>query len=137
MNHCQLCNNEEEEILWQDRHCHIVLVKEPDYPGFCRVIANQHVKEMTDLDQAIRQHIMAVVFAVEKALRDTLNPDKINLASLGNQVPHIHWHIIPRYQDDPHFPAPIWAKAERHRQKKAQTSLSGLIETIKQLKISS
>jgi diadenosine tetraphosphate (Ap4A) HIT family hydrolase len=35
-------------------------------------------------------------------------PDKINLASLGNVVPHLHWHVIPRFADDPHFPNPVW-----------------------------
>lgn len=51
---------------------------------------------------------MHVVFAVESALRDLLHPDKINLASLGNATPHLHWHVIPRFRGDPHFPDPIW-----------------------------
>ncbi|GAB3263890.1 hypothetical protein GCM10027296_39740 [Chitinimonas naiadis] len=52
---------------------------------------------------------MNAVWAVEEVLRHELQPDKINLASLGNVVPHLHWHIIPRWRDDPHFPSPIWA----------------------------
>ena len=59
---------------------------------------------MTDLAAADREHCLRVVFAVEQALRDTLRPDKINVASLGNQVPHVHWHVIPRFADDAHFP---------------------------------
>lgn len=62
---------------------------------------------------AQRQHFMAVVVGVEEVLRDTLQPDKINLASLGNQVPHLHWHVIPRFTDDAHFPDPIWSTARR------------------------
>jgi diadenosine tetraphosphate (Ap4A) HIT family hydrolase len=42
-----------------------------------------------------------------------MQPKKINLASLGNMVPHLHWHIIPRYTDDAHFPAPVWAESQR------------------------
>jgi diadenosine tetraphosphate (Ap4A) HIT family hydrolase len=42
-----------------------------------------------------------------------MNPDKINLASLGNVVPHLHWHVIPRFADDAHFPSPVWAQAQR------------------------
>jgi diadenosine tetraphosphate (Ap4A) HIT family hydrolase len=53
------------------------------------------------------------VFAVESVLREQLDPHKINLASLGNVVPHLHWHVIPRYTDDPHFPQPIWSNAQR------------------------
>lgn len=86
---------------------------EPDYPGFLRVILNRHVRELTDLDAAERQALMAVAFAVEEAVRATMEPDKMNLASLGNLVPHVHWHVIPRFADDRHFPGPVWAPARR------------------------
>jgi diadenosine tetraphosphate (Ap4A) HIT family hydrolase len=56
---------------------------------------------------------MHVVFAVERALRKTLAPVKINLATLGNMVAHVHWHIIPRFADDPHFPQPVWGTRQR------------------------
>ncbi len=56
---------------------------------------------------------MNAVFAIEATLRELLHPDKINLASLGNVAPHLHWHVIPRYRDDRHFPAPIWAVGSR------------------------
>jgi diadenosine tetraphosphate (Ap4A) HIT family hydrolase len=65
---------------------------------------------MTDLSISDRQMLMAVVFIVEQAIRELFIPDKINLASFGNMVPHVHWHIIPRWQDDRHFPEPIWGK---------------------------
>lgn len=80
-----------------------------DYPGFCRVVWRAHVGEMTDLASSERRHLMALVFATEAALRQLYAPRKINLASLGNLVPHLHWHVIPRFVDDPQFPAPIWA----------------------------
>lgn len=112
--HCELCDNAGGEILWQDQACRVVWVDEPDYPGFCRVILKSHVKEMTDLSPDARSHLMGVVFAVEQALRDEVSPDKINLASLGNAVPHLHWHVIPRFINDRHFPSPIWA-APRHK----------------------
>ena len=56
---------------------------------------------------------MTVVWAVEAVLRQALEPAKINLASLGNQVPHLHWHIIPRFSDDAHFPDAVWAAPRR------------------------
>ena len=49
----------------------------------------------------------------ERVLRAELAPDKINLATLGNQVPHLHWHVIPRFADDAHFPDPVWAARRR------------------------
>ena len=72
------------------------------------MILNAHVKEMSDLPPADRMALMQVVWAAEAALVEVMQPDKINLASLGNVVPHLHWHVIPRFADDPHFPNPVW-----------------------------
>lgn len=110
---CPLCAACDEAVLWRDDFCRVVWVDDPDYPGYCRVILNAHVREMTDLPEDARQRLMAVVFATEGALREALQPDKVNLASLGNQVPHLHWHVIPRFRDDRHFPDPIWAMPRR------------------------
>ena len=81
--------------------------------GFCRVIWNSHVRELTDLPPDEREQFMAAVYRVEKALRATLSPHKMNLASLGNLTPHLHWHVIPRWHDDRHFPEPIWGSVQR------------------------
>ena len=109
---CELCS-EAGEILWKDSACRVILVNDADHPAFCRVIWNAHVKEMGDLDKPDRMHLFNVVLAVETALRELLDPDKINLASLGNVTPHLHWHVIPRYCDDPHFPNPVWGRKLR------------------------
>jgi len=113
MSSCILCKIDCREVLWQNDLCRVVLAAEPDYPGFLRVILNAHVKEMTDLAASDRVEIMRVVFAAEAALRQVMRPDKINLATLGNRVPHVHWHVIPRFTDDPHFPNPIWGGKRR------------------------
>jgi len=100
-------------VLWQNGLCRVVRVDEPDYPGFCRVILKRHAREMTDLDEAERAGLMAVVYAVEDAIRATMRPDKVNLASLGNMTPHVHWHVVPRFRDDRHYPTPVWAVPQR------------------------
>ena len=112
-NPCELCDSPGGDLLWQDGFCRVVLVDDPDYPGFCRVVLKRHVKEMTDLEPAERERLMNAVFATEAALRELLNPHKINLASLGNLTQHLHWHVIPRQQGDRHFPRPIWAEPLR------------------------
>lgn len=116
MTDCELCNGSGGELVWQDSQCRVVRVGSQEglvFAGFCRVVWKRHVAEMTDLSQSDRRHLMNVVFATEAALRGLLHPDKINLASLGNAVPHLHWHVIPRWRDDSHFPAPIWGQARR------------------------
>lgn len=110
---CELCDGDGGELLWRDRDCRVVGVDEPGYPGYCRVIWNTHVAEMTDLGKRDRLRLMRVVFEVESAVRKLIRPDKLNLASLGNTVPHLHWHVIPRFRGDPRFPDPIWGAPAR------------------------
>ncbi|MYM28766.1 Diadenosine tetraphosphate (Ap4A) hydrolase [Duganella sacchari] len=113
---CDLCNllaAPGAALIWGDHQVSVVAVDEAEYPGFTRVVWNAHVKEMTDLPVADRVRIMDVVWAVESAQREVMAPEKINLASFGNMTPHVHWHVIPRYRDDAHFPNPTWAVAQR------------------------
>jgi diadenosine tetraphosphate (Ap4A) HIT family hydrolase len=110
---CEFCNSPGGAVLWQDELCRVVRVDEPDYPGFCRVILRRHARELTDLDEAERAGLMRVVFAVEGAVRQAMHPHKMNVASLGNMTPHVHWHVIPRFEDDRHYPGPIWAVPKR------------------------
>jgi len=110
---CVFCEEAGGEVLWEDDYCRAVWAYEADYPGLCRVILDRHIKEMTDLDPKGRDHLMRVVFALEQALVQVLRPEKINLASLGNQIPHLHWHVIPRFKDDPHYPFAIWGRKAR------------------------
>ena len=131
---CELCEGDGGRVVWRIRDCRVVLVEETGYPGYCRVIWNGHVKEMTDLTAAERSRFMGAVFALEAALRQLLSPEKVNLASLGNQTPHLHWHVIPRFRDDPHFPNPIWGAAQRPAGAKARagpefgTALAAMLE---------
>ena len=114
MANCTLCKEdlkpEEGQLIWRGDDCRVILVNDSDLPGFCRVIWNRHVPEMTDLTYGEREHLMTLVFAVEEAIRHVMHPDKINLAALGNMVPHLHWHVIPRYKDDAFFPGSAWSK---------------------------
>ena len=111
---CPLCEEVGGAILWKSASCRVVRVDDPNYPGLCRVIWNAHVREMTDLDAEQRGKLMTVVFAVETMIRELFSPEKINLASFGNMVPHIHWHVVPRWADDTHFPEPVWGMRQRN-----------------------
>jgi len=106
---CPLCRETKERLLWRDGHLRVIDASDDAHPGFTRVIWQAHVAEMTDLAPAERQHLMQIVWTVEQVQRDVLAPDKINLASLGNYVPHLHWHVIARWRDDSHYPDAIWA----------------------------
>lgn len=100
-------------LVWRDERLAVVLVDEPGYPGFTRVVWREHVREMTDLPPADRDRVMRAVWAVEQAQRAAMSPHKVNVASFGNMTPHVHWHVIPRYTDDAHFPNPTWGAQQR------------------------
>jgi diadenosine tetraphosphate (Ap4A) HIT family hydrolase len=127
---CDLCAGAGGKLLWRDELCRVVLVEERGYPGFCRVIWNAHLREMTDLGESERGHLMHVVFAVERALRELLEPRKINLASLGNMTPHLHWHVIPRFENDPHFPQPVWGQQQREPQPEITQDLGNRLKAM-------
>jgi len=116
---CELCEAEGGRLVLSNEFLRVVLVDEPGFPGFARVIWNDHVREMSDLAPEEQQRLVQTVFAVERAQRAVLAPEKVNLASLGNVVPHVHWHVIPRFADDSHFPQPIWGQKQRTPGRKA------------------
>jgi diadenosine tetraphosphate (Ap4A) HIT family hydrolase len=113
---CELCETPGGEVLHQAAQFRVVLVDDDNYPGFCRVIWRDHVKEVTDLDELDRMLLMDVLWQVEQVVREVMQPEKVNLASFGNVVPHLHWHVIPRFTDDVHFPQPVWGEAQRPAQ---------------------
>jgi len=114
---CELCaldGSTAWRVVLSTEHLSVVRVLDaPAFPAFYRVVWRDHVAEFTDLDANDRSHCLDAVAAVETALRTLLTPRKINLASLGNMVPHLHWHVIARFDWDSHFPQPIWAAAQR------------------------
>ena len=107
---CELCSLSGEDLIWSDDFCRVIRVDEKNHPVFLRVITQTHVAEFSDLSSDDRNRLMHVVYVVEQGLRQLLNPTKINLASFGNMVPHLHWHVIPRFDHDPHYPNPIWGQ---------------------------
>lgn len=113
---CPLCLSDGGQVIWRDDALRIVRVVGPeaeDFPGFYRVIWQAHVAEWTDLSDAEQVHCLRALNATERAVREHLRPAKVNLASLGNVVPHLHWHVIARHDWDSRFPAPVWAPAQR------------------------
>jgi diadenosine tetraphosphate (Ap4A) HIT family hydrolase len=127
---CPLCSVSRNDIVWQDEYCHVIMADDPDYPGYCRVVWGEHAAEMSDLAPSGQRRILDVTLAVERALRALMNPDKINLASLGNKVPHLHWHVIARFADDRHFPESIWGREQRPGHPRAKPERATLARRI-------
>jgi diadenosine tetraphosphate (Ap4A) HIT family hydrolase len=110
---CPLCEEAGGVLLAQTAKWRLIRAEEPGFPAFYRLVWNDHVREFSDLAPADRNECMELLVRIETLLRQHLQPTKINLASLGNAVPHLHWHVIARFDWDSHFPAAVWAAAQR------------------------
>ena len=110
---CPLCAEDGGASIWRGEHLRVIRAQEAGFPAFYRVVWNAHRAEFSDLSAAERVHCMEAVALVEQGLREHLAPTKVNIAALGNMVPHLHWHVIARFGWDSHFPSPVWAPAQR------------------------
>ncbi|MFA7503184.1 MAG: HIT family protein [Burkholderiaceae bacterium] len=127
---CPLCAGTGGELVWRDDRLRVILPDEALYPGFTRVVWNAHVTELSQLADADRARLFDVLVRVERVMIDTLAPVKVNLASLGNQVPHMHWHLVPRWPDDAHYPAPVWAATDPQRVAAAAPRRAGILQRL-------
>ncbi|HXD41940.1 MAG TPA: HIT family protein [Ramlibacter sp.] len=110
---CPLCDGPGGVLVFEGPQFRLIRADEAGFPAFYRLVWAEHLSEFSDLGPAQRHLCMDAVVQVEQSLRVHLHPTKVNLAALGNVVPHLHWHIIARFDWDSHFPGPVWAPAQR------------------------
>ena len=129
---CVLCREDGGTLIWRGAGLRVIRADEPGWPAFYRVVWDAHVTEWSDLTAAQRQWCMDAVVAVEQALRTQLRPTptKINIASLGNMVAHLHWHVIARHDWDSHVPGAVWAQAQRPRDPQGEARLAQCLPAV-------
>ena len=127
---CPLCAEAGGALVFQAQKFRVIRADEAGFPAFYRVVWTAHVAELSDLDLNDRAVCMAAVCAVEQALREHLQPTKINLAALGNVMPHLHWHVIARFDWDSHFPAPVWGSPQRPIDGAAVAALAARLDEV-------
>jgi diadenosine tetraphosphate (Ap4A) HIT family hydrolase len=86
----------------------VFLHEDQFFPGYVLLVLRRHVTELYDLSVAERAALMEEVSRVAQALARVFRPVKMNYELLGNLVPHIHWHLVPRLATDPGLRGPIW-----------------------------
>lgn len=127
---CELCTSAGGVPVAEGRHWRVIRAVDCDFPAFYRLVWTDHVAEFSDLDADDRAACMETVNRIERALRETLRPTKVNLASLGNVVPHLHWHVIARFDWDSHFPQPVWGQRQRDVSPPAGERLGVALEVL-------
>ncbi|MBL0730283.1 HIT family protein [Piscinibacter sp. HJYY11] len=110
---CELCQKAGGLLVWGSADWRVIRVEDADFPAFYRVVSNRHVGEFSDLPIEARERCTRLVVTVERVLLERVAPTKVNLAALGNMVPHLHWHVVARFAWDSHFPQPIWGQRQR------------------------
>lgn len=110
---CPLCDGMGGRLVISGPKFRVIRADEAGFPALYRLIWTDHAAEFSDLSPQDRLECMTAVAEIELLLRAHLQPDKVNLAALGNAVPHLHWHVIARFAWDSHFPASVWAPAQR------------------------
>lgn len=78
-----------------------------------KIFTAEPKKEMTDCSEEVQTALWKASLAIEKAMREYYNPEKINIASFGNYLPHVHVHVMARFKEDSHFPEPMWGQQQR------------------------
>jgi len=110
---CPMCRRWDEESdlrIIQLKHSFVTLNRDQFFPGYVLLFSKTHVTELFHLPRQVRAELMDEVSLVSEALHDVFRPDKINYELLGNMVPHMHWHLVPRFASEPLWPRPIWAE---------------------------
>jgi diadenosine tetraphosphate (Ap4A) HIT family hydrolase len=102
-----------EDIVWPFPHSIAVLGTWQFYHGYCVLISRRHASELSQLDDAERSCYLDEMCTLARAIEQAFKPRKVNYELLGNQVPHLHWHLLPRYQEDVEHLKPVWIALER------------------------
>ena len=113
MTDCPMCRRWDDDCdlrVVELEHSFVVLNRDQYFPGYTLLFTRQHVTELFHLDRDVRSGLMEEVSRAAGALFTLFRPDKINYELLGNMVPHIHWHLVPRHASEPLWPRPIWSE---------------------------
>jgi diadenosine tetraphosphate (Ap4A) HIT family hydrolase len=97
-----------DEVVWRFPNSVAMLGRWQGYAGYCVLAANVHARELFDLPDDGRRAYFDEMCLLARAIQKAFSPHKLNYELLGNQVPHLHWHVFPRYQGDPDLLSPVW-----------------------------
>ncbi|HXW84904.1 MAG TPA: HIT family protein [Candidatus Binataceae bacterium] len=111
----------------------VALAWQQFYRGYCVLFAKRHVTELFHMPRNELRELYDEVTAVAESIAEVTRPWKMNYACLGNVEPHVHWHLIPRYQSDPRRTEPIWVRPDREiRVALSERDRSALIAALRE-----
>ncbi|MEA3419926.1 MAG: HIT domain-containing protein [Campylobacterota bacterium] len=120
----------EESVIWENSLVRIE-IEESEIP-WLKIFTCEPYHEMSEVPAEIKIEIYTLLDLIEKEMLSYYQPTKINIASFGNYMPHVHWHIMARFEEDSYFPEPMWGV----KQREAKLMLPSFDLFIEQLQIS-
>ncbi|MCL2760502.1 MAG: HIT family protein [Desulfuromonadales bacterium] len=113
---CPMCIKWKEEPkmrIAELKYCYLMLNQDQFFPGYSLLFTKEHITETFYLKRAARGGVVEELNRVAEVLFKIFEPAKINYELLGNMVPHMHWHIVPRFTTDSCWPNSIWSKPHK------------------------
>jgi diadenosine tetraphosphate (Ap4A) HIT family hydrolase len=101
------------DVVWHFPHSVALLGMWQFYQGYCLLVSRRHAAELSELLTDERRAYLEEMCLLAQAIQTCYRPHKLNYELLGNQVPHLHWHLFPRYLDDPDRQTAVWLAIER------------------------
>ena len=98
-------------MIYEDKF--IRVEREENELPWVKIFSAKPYRELSDCDEASRARLFEAMLVAEKAMLEFYKPTKINIASFGNYVPHVHIHVIARFENDAFFPDSVWANPKR------------------------
>lgn len=96
------------EVVWRFPHSVALLGTWQFYEGYCVLVSRRHATELSQLSEPERREFLEEMSVLARAIERAVRPHKMNYELLGNQVPHLHWHLFPRSLADPDHLKPVW-----------------------------
>jgi diadenosine tetraphosphate (Ap4A) HIT family hydrolase len=127
------------EIVWRFPHSVAFLGPWQFYRGYCVLVSRRHARELSELPNEVRRDYLDEMCLLARAIEKAWTPHKLNYELLGNQVPHLHWHLFPRSGDDPARLSPVWLAldraerdpAERQRLEAGHLDRAAIVSTLR------
>jgi diadenosine tetraphosphate (Ap4A) HIT family hydrolase len=128
---CPLCQSPERAVVAVLPSGRVELVNDADFVGYSVLVYHRHAIELYDLNQEERRQLIEDVARVAQAIAGQCRPAKFNYEILGNVVPHLHCHIIPRYPDDGYWGGPLWWRPVEKRRELSRHEYEALADTLR------
>ncbi len=124
---CPMCpDSSEADVVADLPSGRAHLQNDADYRGYCILVFRRHAVELHDLTETERRMWIDDISRIGRAVSEECLPDKLNVTMLGNMVPHLHCHIMPRYSGDPDWGHPPAYKRPDDRRQLPADEYEGL-----------